>query len=193
MQKENIEIFYPPNLTAWRTWLEINHNNQQAVWLVFYRKSTGKPSITWSESVDVALCFGWIDSKQIKIDDERSHQFFSKRKAKSTWSKINKLKIEQLIATGQMTDEGYKSIEIAKQNGSWTILDEVEELIIPEDLSAAWAHNPTAQAYFEQLSKSTKKGILQWLVMAKRAETRENRIKEIVACASQQQKPKFLQ
>ena len=193
MQKENIEIFYPPNLAAWRTWLENNHKNQQSVWLVFYRKSTGKPSITWSESVDMALCFGWIDSKQIKIDDERSHQFFSKRKAKSTWSKINKLKIEQLIATGQMTDEGYKSIEIAKQNGSWTILDEVEELIIPEDLSAAWAHNPTAQNFYDQLSKSTKKGILQWLVMAKRAETRQNRIKEIVTCASQQQKPKFLQ
>jgi len=81
---QDAKIFYPSSLTAWRKWLEKNHLNEQAVWLVFYSKSSKKKSITWSQAVDVALCYGWIDSKRIKIDEETSHQFFSRRKAKST-------------------------------------------------------------------------------------------------------------
>jgi uncharacterized protein YdeI (YjbR/CyaY-like superfamily) len=95
MQKNEIEVFYPISLTAWRKWLENNRLSKQAVWLVFYNKNSEKTSISWSESVDVALCFGWIDSKKISIDKETSHQFFSKRKPKSTWSKINKQKVQQ--------------------------------------------------------------------------------------------------
>ncbi|WP_218916658.1 YdeI/OmpD-associated family protein [Alkaliflexus imshenetskii] len=125
------EIFYPTSLTAWRKWLENNHLSKQAVWLVFYKKSSSKQSISWSDAVDVALCFGWIDSKKIKIDEETSHQFFSRRKPKSTWSKINKQKIQKLIDAGLMTRAGYECITTAKQNGTWTILDEAEELIIP--------------------------------------------------------------
>src|SRR5690606_24902090 len=107
-----------------------------------------KPSITWSEAVDVALCFGWIDSKKIKIDEETAHQFFSKRKPKSTWSKINKEKVRRLMETGLMTKAGYEIIERAKQNGSWIILDEVEELRIPEDLEIAFKKQKGAKAYF---------------------------------------------
>lgn len=191
MQKE-VEVFYPKSLTAWRKWLEKNHLSKQAVWLVFYKKESGKKSLTWSESVDVALCFGWIDSKKIKIDEERSHQFFSKRKPTSTWSKINKQKVECLIANGQMTEEGYKSIETAKQNGSWTILDEVEELIIPKDLIAAFKNKADAKEFFDNFSRSVKKAILQWLVLAKRPETRQKRIAQIVELAEQRQKPKHL-
>lgn len=193
MQKEPIEIFYPKSLTAWRRWLEKNHISKQAVWLVFYKKSSQKKSLTWSEAVDVALCFGWIDSKKIKIDEETAHQFFSKRKAKSTWSKINKEKVENLIATGLMREAGYISIETAKQNGSWTILDEVEELIIPKDLKAELKNKPVAKVYFENLSRSVKKAILQWLVMAKRPETRQKRIDEIVGMAAQKLRPTHLQ
>ena len=122
-------------------------------WLVFYNKDSGKKSITWSESVDIALCFGWIDSKKIRIDEEKSHQFFSKRKANSTWSKINKEKVRQLIDKGLMTEAGYKCIETAKQNGSWTILDDVEELVIPKDLGEALENISGAKEYFENLSK----------------------------------------
>ncbi|UPQ79473.1 YdeI/OmpD-associated family protein [Flavobacterium azooxidireducens] len=192
MNQSETEIFYPCTLSMWREWLEKNHQSKQAVWVVFYRKSSKKNSITWSEAVDVALCFGWIDSKKIKIDDETSHQFFSKRKAKSTWSKINKQKVEKLIASGLMTEEGHKSIATAKQNGSWTILDEVEELIVPSDLQAEFAIHPAAKEFFNSLSKSVKKGILQWLVLAKRSETRQNRITEIIERAKQKLKPKHL-
>ena len=193
MPQQEIEIFYPTSLTAWRGWLEQNHLSAQAVWLVYYTKASAKPSLTWSEAVDVALCFGWIDSKRIKIDEESSHQFFSKRKAKSTWSKINKDKVQVLIESGLMTEAGFRSIEIAQQNGSWTILDEVEALIIPEDLERAFADNPNSRAFYLSLSKSAKKSILVWIVLARQAETRQKRILEIITSAEQNLKPKPLQ
>lgn len=191
-QNNEIEIFYPTSIASWRKWLEENHQTKQSVWVVFYSKKSEKKTITWSESVDVALCFGWIDSKKVKIDPDSSHQFFSRRKATSTWSKINKQKVEQLIGSGLMTDAGYKCIEIAKQNGSWFILDDVEELIIPDDLAAEFEAKPTAKIFYESLSKTVKKGILQWIVLAKTTETRQKRITEIVTRAEQNLKPKHL-
>lgn len=107
MQKDEIEIFYPASQAEWRLWLQQNHFSKKAVWLVFYNKKSKIKSITWSEAVDEALCFGWIDSKKISIDKDTSHQFFSKRKPKSTWSKINKNKVEKLIEQGLMTEAGF--------------------------------------------------------------------------------------
>lgn len=182
--------FYPTSLSAWRKWLEKNHLSKQSVWLVFHTRSSGKVSLSWSEAVDVALCFGWIDGKKIKIDDETSHQYFSKRKPRSTWSKINKEKVKQLIDLGQMTQAGYDSIENAKKNGSWTILDEVEELIIPNDLEKAFKKHEGSKDYFLSLSKTVRKMMLQWLVLARRAETRQRRIEEIAILAGQKRRPK---
>ena len=190
---ELIETFYPATQKAWRKWLQKNHKIKQAVWLVCYNKSSGKASISWSASVDEALCFGWIDSKKIKIDEETSHQFFSKRKPKSTWSKINKDKVERLVEQGLMAEAGFESIETAKNNGSWTILDEVEQLIIPKDLAAAFTKKPTCKEFFTSLSKSTRKAILQWLVLAKTTETRQKRIAEIIETAGKNLKPTHLQ
>lgn len=192
MMKQEIEIFYPIDSRAWREWLMENHQTKQAVWIVFHKKSSEKKSITWSEAVDVALCFGWIDSKKISVDNETSHQYFSRRKPKSTWSKINKQKIIHLIENGLLHEAGYKSIEIAKENGFWTLLDEVEELIIPEDLEAEFATKPLAKAFYVSLSKSVKKAILQWIVLARQPQVRQKRIAEIVECAEQNLKPKHL-
>jgi len=185
-----VKVFYPKSTREWREWLQENHEKEQNVWVVFYKKSSDKPTITWSESVDEALCFGWIDSKKIGIDSEKSHQFFSKRKAQSTWSKINKDKVDRLIAEGLMTKAGLESIELAKQNGSWNILDTVDALIIPEDLEKALAKYPEAMDFFLGLSKSIKKMMLYWLVSAKRPETRQKRIEEIAEAAAQKTKPK---
>ena len=192
MPEKETPIFYPKNLTAWRKWQEKNHIAERAVWVVFHSKKSALKSITWSEAVDVALCFGWIDSKKVKIDEETAHQFFSKRKPKSTWSKINKNKVEKLIEQGLMTEAGLRSIETAKQNDSWTILDEVEELIIPADLEAELANKPNSKDFFLSLSKSVRKIILAWLVFAKTTETRQKRINEIVESAQQNLKPKHL-
>lgn len=192
MSEKEKKIFYPENKSVWRSWLQTYHQTEQSVWLVYYKKSSNKPSVTWSEAVDEALCFGWIDSKIISIDHERSQQFFSKRKPSSTWSKINKDKVEKLIAAGLMAEAGYISIEIAKQNGSWTMLDEVEELIIPADLEAEFTDNPNSKDFFLNLSKSSKKIILSWLVLAKTTETRQKRIREIIEQGNLKQKPKHM-
>lgn len=180
MQNQEIDIFYPNNVSAWRDWLEQNHATQQSVWLLYYTKSSGKPTISWSEAVDVALCFGWIDSKHVKIDAETSRQYFTKRKAKSTWSRVNKDKIEQLTAAGLMTEAGLKSVEIAKQNGSWTILDSIEALEIPEILELAFSQNEGSKQKFQTQSKSKQKLMLYGLKAAKTIPTQEKRIAEIL-------------
>ena len=187
---KEVEDFCPRNNKDWREWLELNHNNKQAVWLIFYKKKSPNHNLNWSESVDEALCFGWIDSVKKTIDSERFKQYFSKRKAKSNWSKVNKDKVESLIEQGLMAEGGYKSIEIAKQNGSWTILDDVEGLVIPDDLRDEFAKFEGSKEYYESLSKSIKKMLLYWVVSAKRIETRQKRILEIAENASENLKPK---
>lgn len=189
MEKE-IETFYPKSRQEWREWLQENHDKKQSVWLIYYKKKSNVPTVIYSEAVDEALCFGWIDSKAKPIDEHTFMQFFSKRKEKSVWSKVNKEKIERLTKEGLMADAGFKIIEIAKKNGSWTILDEAEALIIPTDLEEEFQKKPSAKDYFLGLSRSDKRNILQWLVLAKRQETREKRISEIVELASINQKPK---
>jgi len=187
--KEAEEIC-PKNKNEWRKWLELNHIKKDAVWLIFYKKTSPKYNLSWSESVDESLCFGWIDSTKKTIDTERYKQYFTKRKAKSNWSKINKEKVKNLIDKGLMTEAGLKSIEIAKENGSWTILDAVENLEIPNDLMQEFKNHKGTLEYFESLNKSDKKSILFWIVSAKKENTRHKRIIEIVESASQQLKPK---
>jgi uncharacterized protein YdeI (YjbR/CyaY-like superfamily) len=119
-------------------------------------------------------------------------QFFSKRKSKSNWSKINKVKVQQLIDNGKMTKACYESIETVKKNGYWTILDEVEELIISKDLEITFEKHKGSKDYFLSLSKSTRKIILSWIVLAKQQETRQKRIDEVVESAEQNLKPKYL-
>ena len=184
------EIFYPKNKAEWRSWLEQNHRSANSVWLVYYKKKSKKPSLTWSEAVDEALCFGWIDSKAVPIDEDKYMQFFGKRKPKSVWSKINKEKILRLTQDGHMTEAGFEIITIAKENGSWYILDEVEELVVPTDLQQEFEKYKDSEEYFLSLSKSVRKSILQWLVTAKKAETRQKRINEIATLAAQKLKPK---
>jgi len=192
MAKKESESLHVLSTQEWRDWLQQNHTKKQSVWLIQYKKNSDTPSISWSEAVDEALCFGWIDSTRRPIDEEKYMQYFGKRKANSTWSKVNKEKVEKLIADGRMTSAGLESIKIAKQNGSWTILDAVEALIIPEDLEVAFETTPGSKDFFLSLSKSAKKNILAWLVLARRPETRLQRIKETVESAGRKLKPKPL-
>ncbi len=185
-----IEHFYPASKKEWRQWLKKNHNTKQSVWLVCYKKSSNIPSISWSDAVDEALCFGWIDSTRKTIDEEKFIQFFSKRKPVSTWSKINKEKVNVLIANKSMTTAGLQCIEIAKQNGSWSVLDEVEELVIPKDLEKAFKSKKGSKASFLSLSKSVRKMMLHRIAFAKQTETKQKRIKEIMEQLDKKMKPK---
>lgn len=190
MPDKEIATFAPSSREAWRKWLAQYHVSKQSVWLVYYKKKTNIPTITYSDTVDEALCFGWIDSKAKPLDGEKSMRFFCKRKPNSVWSKVNKEKVQRLTEEGLITEAGYKSIEIAKENGSWIILDDVEELNIPKDLETAFKTKKGSKDFFLSLSKSVRKAILQWLVLAKRPETRQKRINEIAELAAQKLKPK---
>ena len=187
---KDVEDYCPYDKKDWRKWLILNHNKKNAVWLIFYNKKSPNHNLNWSESVDEALCFGWIDSTKRTIDGEKYKQYFSKRKEKSNWSRVNKEKVKTLIDQGLMEEEGNKSIEIAKENGSWTILDGIEALIIPEDLKAEIVNYEGSKEYFESLSNSAKKILLYWVFSAKRKETRQKRILEIAENGSRKLKPK---
>lgn len=190
MNLAELDTFYPKSQEEWREWLKKNHLKKQSIWLIYYKTSTKIPSITWSDAVDEALCFGWIDSTKKTIDNKRYMQYFSKRKPNSNWSKINKDKVEELIKNKKMSKAGIASIEVAKENGSWSQLDDVENLVIPLDLKEALSDHDGALEHFNAFSKSTKKQLLYWVLSAKRAETRQKRILEIAENARENLTPK---
>lgn len=184
-EKESKPLFYFRNAEEWRNWLHENHDSSTGIELIFYRVNSETESMRWEEAVQVALCYGWIDSTVRKLDEERRKQAFGPRKDKSVWSKVNKNYIEKLIAENLMHESGLRKIEIAKQNGSWTSLDHVEELVIPEDLQKAFNRNKKAFENYSNFSFSYRKSYLYWLNHAKRQETRNARIEEIIKlCAA---------
>ena len=190
LEDQILDTFQPKDRADWRAWLQEFHKTKPSIWLIYSKKASKIESIKYQEAVEEALCFGWIDSKSKPIDEFTYMQFFTKRKAKSVWSRINKNKIEELIANGKMNEAGYESIEVAKLNGSWTSIDDAEALIIPQDLKTEFQKHPTAENYFMGLSRSDKRNILMWLILAKRTETRQKRIMEIIELALARQKPK---
>jgi uncharacterized protein YdeI (YjbR/CyaY-like superfamily) len=182
---EDKDLHYFKNAQEWRNWLHDNHATSKGVHLVFYRVTSTFESMRWEEAVQVAICYGWIDSTVRKIDEDRRKQMFTPRKDKSVWSKLNKTYIEKLIADNLMHDSGLKKIETAKLNGSWTSLDHVEELVIPDDLQEAFNQNSLAYEHYQNFSRSYRKSYLYWLNQAKRAETRCVRIAEIIRLCEQ--------
>ncbi len=179
---------HPDTLAGWRDWLAANHTRAEGVWLITYKKTAGKPTISYEESVEEALCFGWVDSKGSKLDDERTMLWFAPRKAGSGWSRPNKERVERLIAAGRMTPAGLAKIKAAQADGSWTLLDAVENLEVPDDLAAEFARYPDARAHFDAFPRSARRGILEWIVQAKRPETRAKRIAETARLAQENER-----
>jgi len=178
------EIYFK-NRIEWREWLSINHNSSKGVYLIFYKLSSEKESMRWEEAVKEALCYGWIDSVAKKIDDEKRKQLFTPRKPKSGWSKLNKDRIKKLIANNLLHESGLQKIKIAKKDGSWSIRDNAENLIIPNDLKKKFDKNKIAFKNFQAFSKSYKKAYLHWLYSAKREETRKKQLIEIINLCEQ--------
>lgn len=164
----------------WRKWLAKNYHTSDGVQLIFYKVTSKKESMRWEEAVQEAICFGWIDSTVKKLDEERRVQYFSPRNSKSVWSALNKKYIIELILNNKMHDSGLEKIEKAKQDGSWTQLDDVENLVIPEGLQNAFHKNATAFNNYNAFARSYRKGYLYWLNQAKRDETKLKRIKAII-------------
>ncbi len=169
---------HPRTVADWRRWLRDNHDKAPGVWLVVYKAATGRPRITYEESIPDALCYGWIDSLNKPLDDERTVLLFTPRKAGSGWSRTNKDRIARLMKEGRMRPAGLAKIEAAKRDGSWRLLDSVEALEVPGDLRKALG--AAGARAFEALTPGRRKEHLRALVTAKRPETRARRIAEIV-------------
>ncbi|HEX3271072.1 MAG TPA: YdeI/OmpD-associated family protein [Ktedonobacterales bacterium] len=182
--KAEVEQFYARDRQEWRAWLAEHYATAPGVWLIYYKKESGKPRVAYAEAVEEALCFGWIDSRPNALDDERYMQLFSPRKPKSPWSKLNKERVERLIAQGLMAPAGMEKVELAKRNGTWEQYDAIEDLTMPDDLAAALAVNPEAQRHFDTFPPSSKKNIFWWISSAKKPETRQKRVEETVRLAA---------
>lgn len=174
---------HPLTRTEWRAWLAEHHASSTGIFLVTFKKAAGKPRVEYEEAVEEALCFGWIDSKPQKLDDERSMLWFSPRKPKSGWAGPNKKRVERLIAAGLMLPAGLAKIEAAKADGSWSKLDAIEALEMPTDLVSTFERFPKSAEHFAAFPRSVKRGILEWIASAKKAETRAKRIEETARLA----------
>jgi uncharacterized protein YdeI (YjbR/CyaY-like superfamily) len=182
---EDMPQVHAASRSEWRLWLIDNHLQSKGVWLIFYKKSSGKPFISYDEMVEEALCFGWVDSTSGTVDAERSMLYFAPRNPKSNWSGLNKARIERLSAQGLMYPKGQEMVELARRSGTWNALDGVEKLEIPDDLQAALKALPHADTYFKAFPKSTIRGILEWILNAKTEATRQKRIQETATLAEQ--------
>ena len=183
MPGEALEVLVTSR-AQWRAWLAEHHATSGPIWLVTYKKASGKPRVTYDEIVEEALCFGWIDSRSGAVDDERSKLWLTKRRRGSEWSRLNKQRVQRLSAEGLIAPPGLQVIEAAQADGSWSALDEVEDGVVPDDLAEALVAMPPASTEWEAFSASTRRGILQWIASAKRPETRAKRVAETAELAS---------
>lgn len=159
----------------WRDWLAANHASARGVWLVTWKKGSGEPHLPYVEAVQEALCFGWVDSLPRKLDETRSMLLVTPRTRGSSWSRVNRDHVERLTAAGRMAPAGLGTVEAARRDGSWDRLNEVAALITPPDLTAALHANESARANFVAFPASSRRGILEWILNAKRPDTRARR------------------
>jgi len=187
MARDDAPQVHAEDRATWRAWLEANHDRESGAWLVSWKRGRG-PAVDYGEAVEEALCFGWIDSTAGRVDDDRSKLYFAPRKPRSGWSASNKARVSRLIADGRMAPAGLAAIERAKANGSWSLLDDVEQGVIPDDLAAALAEAPPATTNFAAFPPSARKMFLGWIAQARRPETRERRVREAAARAQRNER-----
>jgi uncharacterized protein YdeI (YjbR/CyaY-like superfamily) len=183
------ERLQPETRARWRAWLAEHHGSSRGVWLVMWRRQSGRTGVGYEDAIQEALCFGWVDGKAASLDDDRTLLWFSPRKRGSGWARSNKLRVERLLREGLMAEAGLARIEEAKRDGSWTMLDEVEDLVVPDDLAAAFAANPGAREHWDGFPRSARKAGLLWIVQAKRPETRARRVAETARRAARGERP----
>ena len=171
------------NACEWRAWLESNFQGDEGIWLVLYKKSSPNHNMSYEEARNEALCFGWIDSKPNRRDEESWYQYFAKRNPKSNWSKVNKNVVAELLKADRMAAPGIEMVELAKRVGTWDALNDVDNLVVPNDLQALFDKHPQAWAHWQNFPPSAKRGILEWIFTAKRSTTRSNRIEKTVSLA----------
>ena len=185
---DDAERFEPASAQDWGDWLARNHDHVAGVWLVTPRRTTDRQTVDYDTAVVEALRFGWVDATVKTLDEHRAMQWFAPRKPTSGWASSNKKRIERLRAEGRLEPAGERAVRIAHENGTWTMYDDVESLVVPPDLEAALGARPGAREAWDGFSRSARQLMLVWLVQAKRAETREKRVLEIAEKAARGEK-----
>ncbi|WP_134765489.1 YdeI/OmpD-associated family protein [Nocardioides sp. 1609] len=175
---------HPETLEQWRAWLAAHHARGSGVWVYQWRRATGRPAVGYEEQVVEALAWGWIDSTAGTVDEQRARMWFAPRRPTSGWSRPNKQRVERLYAEGRMQPAGRAVLDLAHVNGSWTLLDDVEDLVVPPDLEAALAERPGARAHWDSFPPSTRKQMLTQVVTARKPETRAARIARFADAAA---------
>ena len=173
----------------WRKWIAENHAKSNGVWLRFFKKDSGEKTVTYSEALEEALCYGWIDGQAKKYDAESYIQKFTPRRPKSIWSKRNTEKAERLIQEGKMKKAGMQQVELAKADGRWQqAYDSSKNMKVPEDFLQQLLKNKKAKTFFDGLNKANQYAIAWRLQTAKKPETREKRLKQILEMMSEGKK-----
>lgn len=184
-QQDGGKIVHAGARADWRKWLAEHGQTEKSVRLIIYHKKSNTPSILFEEAIEEATCFGWVDSKANKRDEESFYLLFSPRNPRSTWGKVSKERAEKMIRLGLMTPAGQAVIDQAKAKGAWHALDDAHDLIIPADLQAEFDQNYPAYENFQAFSESTRRNILEWILKAKKPETRRRRVARTVELAAQ--------
>jgi uncharacterized protein YdeI (YjbR/CyaY-like superfamily) len=184
-----VRTFQAADRAQWRAWLRDNCQTADEVWLVIQHASSATPSVRHDEAIEEALCFGWIDSLARKRDAESRYQRFTPRNPRSAWSKVNRELVERLTAQGLMTPHGQAAVDLAKRTGTWSMLADAQDGVVPDDLRERLAADEAAARHFDAFSRSTKRAILEWIARAKRPETRQRRIARTVESAARNERP----
>jgi uncharacterized protein YdeI (YjbR/CyaY-like superfamily) len=181
--------FTPDSRAAWRRWLEKHHATEPEVWLVYYKKHTGKTTLSYDDSVKEALCFGWIDGIRKRIDDERYTHRFSPRRPGSKWSATNIRRVEALEKAGLMKAAGKKEVAAARKRGEWkTTAPAPAKLAPPLELQHLLDSDREAAANFASLTQSQRQQYFRWIAEAKKAETRERRARKAIEMMAAQRR-----
>lgn len=183
--KFDYPIFHAETRSAWRSWLAVNHPTERGVWLASWKRTTDRPAVPYEEAVEEALCFGWIDSTVNTLDEGRGLQLMTPRRPRSPWTRLNRERVARLEQQGLVTDAGRRAVQAAKENGWWTIMDSVEDLIEPDELAHALNEVPAARTNWDLFPPHARKQMLASIVTAAKPETRAKRIATIVAEAEQ--------
>ena len=186
---DRAELVQPATRREWREWLEANHGTSPGAWLVTGRAGSDLPRLGYEESVEEALCFGWIDGQAGTIDENRSRQYFAPRRPGSPWARTNKERVERLTTAGLMRPAGQAVIDRAKADGSWSMFDSVDRLELPPALASALASRPAARANWDAWPDGVKRQVLSSLVLTKREETRLRKIEQYADAAARNERP----
>ncbi|WP_107767662.1 YdeI/OmpD-associated family protein [Nocardioides terrigena] len=185
--QDDAEHVEPGTVDEWAAWLAEHHDGGVGVWLVSPRRAADR-AVSYEVSVIEALRWGWVDSTQKPVDDVRTKQWFAPRRPTSIWTRPNKARVARLETEGRLEAPGRAAVEAAQANGNWTLMDDVDDRVVPDDLAAAFEARPGSREHWDAFSPSAQKQMLAWVVMAKRPATRAQRVTAIAEAAARGEK-----